>query len=269
MMELIEIYWLAIVTCVLFTVIVSYMGVHLVNRKQAINTIAQSQVTVLSILLGILFFHDEENSLVLIFSFLMTFISGFLFQKVFKSHREYKSQWMIGLYFAFLALGHTLTRVFPQLESHYHQSFQGDIITASNNSLYISLSIFIFVGVFFITKRRDHLQYSFDHSLGYRHKRDDLAFQVISSLVLSVGIFLTGAAYVIAFLILPSLLISIYARSYKEHRLLVIALAFFASLFGFLLSLKLSNLSTTPTMVLSIFGCYIIIVLIMKSLRLR
>ena len=248
MIEALEFYWPAVIVAILFALTLSYTGVHLVARKQALILIPQAQVTVISILVGILFFHEEENLVVMVFSFLMTFVSGIVLYRFSQSLKGFRAEWMLGLFFVLMAIGHSLTRFFPILESHFHQSFQGDIVTASNKSLLMA-SIIISFTILVLVKRFNKERFlSFELAIGKNQKQ--LIFNLIVSLILTIGVYLLGSAFSVSFLILPSLLIARFSKSYLNHITMVLMVSFLSSLSGFLLSLEFSFLATTPTMVL-------------------
>lgn len=263
MKEALEFYWLALIVTVIFSVVVSYMGAHLVARKQSIVLIPQSQVTVISILIGILLFHEEENFAVIAFSFVMTLLSGIGLHVFNQKIKLVKAEWMLATYFILMAIGHSLTRFFPSLESHFHQSFQGDIVTADQESLYISLFFIVVLGVILIKRYRVDRADSFEIGIGKTVK--NLGYQALTSLVLTLGVFLLGSAFTVGFLLIPSLLVSRFSKSYKEHLLYVFVLALINSTIGFLLSLEFTYLATIPTMILSLLITSIMLIAVKKS----
>lgn len=257
MKEALEIYWPALIVTIAFSCLISYLGIHLTARKQSVALIPQSQMTVIAILLGILFFHEQENLPILIFAFIITFFSGMGLQFLPDKLKQAQTEWLLGIYFILLALGHSLIRLSPHLESHFHHSFQGDIATASNSSLLGSFILITVLGfILFVTKKRDR-EKTFDIAIG--KKISTVFFHALTSLALTTGVFLLGSAFTIAFLILPSLLMSQFSSSYKKHLFYVALLSFLSSSLGFLLSLKFSTLSTTPTMTLSLVGVFLVL----------
>lgn len=225
-----------------------YAGAHLINRNKAIVLLPQTQMTVIGILLGILMIHEEENLGVMIVAFLITFLSGLVLQFMTRKIKSHFAEWMLGVYFILLAVGHLMTRGFPQLESHFHQSFEGDIVTATQNSLLFSGFFLLLASVYFIINRKKNLSMSFEIGIGQKKDKEYL-FAMVISLFLTIGVFLLGGAFTMGYLILPSLLISKVSKSYKEHIFLTILISLLSSVSGFLLSLKYSYLATTPTMI--------------------
>lgn len=248
MSDTLSLYWFSILTAMVFAAILSYLGIHLVTRREGLILLPQSQMTAIGILLGILIFDEVEGIIVLSFSVLTTFISGILLSKFLKKMKYSKETTLLVLFFILTGLGHFMIRFFPTLESHFHHGFEGDIVTASSLSLRIALGILILCGSLLILRRNQDKAQSFQVALGSDVR--SWVFPLIVALCLTLGVFLLGGSLTMSLMLVPTIILGRTSHSLKAHTLEVITTSIISAFIGFILSLFHTSFATTSSIVL-------------------
>ena len=172
-------------------------------------------------------------------------------------------------------MSYWLVSFFPALESHFSQAFFGDIVTISGNTLWVSSGVSALVLTVLLVGWKRFSDQSFTISIMSGTPPDNrfalLVFRTLSLLLIVTSIYAMGFLFTIAFLLLPTVMLSsTRVPSIKRHFVLICVAAISGFSAGFLLSLHFDRISTVPTIVLTtglLSALYLALAWLRPSLR--
>ncbi len=266
MMELLGLYQNLFPLLILSSILLGFVGFHLAPRAQGIKTLMLTQLSLFGVMIGFLI-RDGLHSIGPFFYYLIPYMSGVLLALGFGQliERQKKTRGEIFYLIFFLiaqAACQILQSLFPGLESHYSQIYQGDIVTISGLELGISTALMASAAVFYAFFHRLYLKRSFERELfgsesgvgkGHDH------FEIFSVCLIVLSLSSIGTLYTMSFLLIPSLLISLQTQGLRQSLIMIAICTFISAPAGFSLSLAFDRLSTVPAMIFFlVFSCLLL-----------
>ncbi len=260
-MELLEVYYSAILVGALMAAVLSILGAHLASRDKALQSLTISQAATTGVLAGVVLSGGELVDALdsylpplgaLVFA---TLVFG-LSEKALSLKRSGRGNVLIAVFTSLLALGYGIIAYFPQLESHMAQAFFGDLVTLSGAELWTTGIVAGFGILFFLFRTRTILDESF--SLAIFGPNDVLSksstsaftFNAMALLIISVSVYGLGLLYTIAALFIPTVVFSFVSRSNaRTHLAYCASVSTIATIVGFSLSLTATRVPTVPAIV--------------------
>lgn len=259
MMELLTLYWEAILCSALAAMALSWLGIHLTTRDLALQSLALSQGTTLAAVIGaaLVGFYSPQWWWVYLMAICGGVLVSFVSASLITSKRlASPNTYLLSLYMLLLAATYWVISYFPSLESHLSQAFMGDLVTLAGGRMAL-LALVSLVGVVMLGLRHRSLsQASVREALfGQAFKGEPkVLFVTLSLLLVVTSIFTLGLLFTISFLFFPTLAFAWKGQgTLRRHHLEVTLLAPVAAVAGFVVSLSGERLSTVPTIVMTLF----------------
>lgn len=265
---LIEIYWPTLVALTLASFLLSQIGAHIACRNQSLQVFCLSQASISGVLLALLLslslsgseelhtFVENAHWLPSVSSVAVASLVGWFLSKLTEDKPASISPFYIAAFALITAFNAMISRVFPSLESHFTQAFFGDLIALSSELiLAISLSS-LAIGYIYLKNWRRFASESFEIAyFGFSQTRTltSRLLPLFAITFICISVQSMGLMASLAFLFLPTVILNFFnLRKVHEHLLFAGLLSTSASFIGFILSLALPELPTTPTITLSI-----------------
>jgi ABC-type Mn2+/Zn2+ transport system permease subunit len=279
MIELLPLYLGAIVSGLLCATALALLGCHLVSRNQSLQCLVISQAATVGVLAGAALNFGSAavsaNELPLITGLLFASLTALVSDRLASGRAATESGIHLALFSLLLAMSYWLVSFFPALESHFSQAFFGDIVTISGNTLWVSSGVSALVLTVLLIGWKRFSDQSFTISIMSGTPPDNrfalLVFRTLSLLLIVTSIYAMGFLFTIAFLLLPTVMLSsTRVPSIKRHFVLICVAAISGFSAGFLLSLHFDRISTVPTIVLTtglLSALYLALAWLRPSLR--
>jgi ABC-type Mn2+/Zn2+ transport system permease subunit len=250
---------------ILSTIMLSYLGVYITLRKVVFVGISLAQIATCGYIFGFLINFNPYFT-----SFIFSLIGVFLFSSDIHSEKIPKDAIIALTYVISLCLSMLFIAKSAKAETYLFNVFSGDILTIQPQDVYLTIIIFI---LFFISQLLFHRQFnfvSFDPETaevyGYNRFLWDFIFYSVLSLVFITTINTTGVVFSFGFIVIPALFSILTFNKIKKIFLFSCISSIFSCIIGIVLS-YIFDLPTGPTIILSLFCLWMIIVLISKVLR--
>lgn len=258
MIELILLYKWVFLLLVISSLCLSQIGVHLVARQQSLNALMLTQVSTFGVLLGMLFndhlFHFDSLDFLfpLIIGLLLTVIVTFVVERL---RGNFSETFFLIIFLLFMALSYWVCSYFPGLDSHHADSFFGDIVTIQGTELVLSIFGFFLGAIYLFTRRRSLLNQSFEIEVfGKQQSRVGTdSLWVVSLLIMVLGIFSLGLLYTLSFMLMAPVLLAYLSKSLRRYLITLSIFSALSAVFGFVISLHFTRMSTAPTIVICLF----------------
>lgn len=215
--------------CLVLTGIHCYLGLHVLARGVIFVDLSLAQVAALGATATLAFGFDHESPAVYIFSLLATFLAASLFALARKQEKKFSQEAIIGIVYA---LGSASVILFVNRMAHGAEHIKdlliGQILWVSWSDVLKTAVIYSGVGLVHYIFRHQLLAASF-HS-GKAESRWDFLFYALFGVVITSSVHVAGVLQVFAFLIVPSLIGTLFFKTIKSRLI-------FGWTFGMLLSL--------------------------------
>ena len=269
-MSVFEILLPAFVAGLVVTGMLSYLGVHVVERGVIFVDLSLAQIAALGTTVGVLAGYDVHSSMGYVFSlgFALCGAAVFALSRVHRSTRI-PQEAIIGIAYAVAAAASILTmsKVTGETE-HLKEMLVGNILSVSWRELARTAGLFAIVGIFHFALRRKFLLISLDEPEAERRGLSvrlwDFLFYGSFGLVVTLAVPIAGVLLVFSYLIVPSVAAMLYADSIGKRLAIGWSMGTIVSALGVFLSLKL-DLPTGATIVCT-FGLVLIIMAAVRPL---
>jgi ABC-type Mn2+/Zn2+ transport system permease subunit len=274
MIELLSLYQNLFPLLIISSVLLGFVGFHLAPRAQGIKTLMLTQLSLFGVMIGFLI-RDEFHNVGPFFYYLIPYLAGVgtalgLGQLI---ERQKKSRGEI-FYLVFFLIAQAacqiLQSLFPGLESHYSQIYQGDIVTISGLELGISTGLMASAAVFYAFFHRQYLKRSFERELfGSESRASETRdhFEIFSVCLIVLSLSSIGTLYTMSFLLIPSLLIALQTQGLRQSLFMIALCTLISAPAGFTLSLGFERLSTVPAMIFFLVLCCLILPYLAKAIK--
>jgi ABC-type Mn2+/Zn2+ transport system permease subunit len=252
---------------ILSSIMLSYLGVYITLRRVVFVGISLAQIATCGYIFGFLINFNPNLT-----SFIFSLIGVFLFSSNIHSEKIPKDAIIALTYVISLCLSMLFMAKSVKAETHLLNVFSGDILTIQPQDVCLTVIIFI---LFLISQLLFHRQFnfvSFDPETAevYGHRRFlwDFIFYSVLSLVFITTINTTGVVFSFGFIVIPALFSILAFDKIKKIFLFSCISSVFSCIAGIVLS-YMFDLPAGPTIILSLFFLWVIVVLVSKILRNR
>ncbi len=251
---------------ILSSVMLSYLGVYITLRRVVFVGISLAQVATCGYIFGFLI-----NLNPYLTSFIFSLVGVFLFSSDIYSEKIPKDAIIAVAYIISLSLSMLFIAKSAKAETHLFNVFSGDILTIQPQEVYLTVVIFI---LFFISQVLFHKQFnfvSFDPETaevyGYNKFLWNFVFYSILSLVFITTINTTGVIFSFGFIVIPAMFSLLVFNKIKKIFLFCCISSIFSCIIGIVWS-YMFDFPTGPTIILSLFCLWLVVLSITKILKL-
>jgi zinc/manganese transport system permease protein len=200
----------AFVAGLVLTGMLSYLGVHVVERGVIFVDLSLAQIAALGTTIGVLFGHDMHSGASYLFSLAFTFLGAavFAFSRV---HRKTRipQEAIIGIAYAVAAAAAILAMSKATGETeHLKEMLVGNILSVSWTEIAEMAGLFVVVGLFHWFARKKFLLISLDEAEAERQGLSvrfwDFLFYVSFGFVVTSSVVVAGVLLVFSYLIVPA-----------------------------------------------------------------
>ncbi len=267
MIELFAVYQYAFLLCLVAGVLLSFLGAHLVTRKESLQVLALAQAALVGNLVGRLAFSEKLQEIgVLVFSLIFFIIFKLLFIYSKRIMRSSKETFFVVTYLSLISISYLLISIFPGLEGHMAVSFFGDIVSLPvERSIVITIILFVLLIIMLLMRRR-LLRGSFEKAV-LGSKKIELSEELLFALIFVISLYSFGFLFTVSTIIFPTVLIGSKGRSLGQIITIMLIVTGVSSMLGLGGSIWLERLSTVPTQVLTLLVFLVVIGLVLQTQR--
>ena len=220
-----EVMFWPIVACVLLPWLLVYLGLHVVQRGIIFIDIAMAQMASLGICLAVLFHLDLQGWATFGIALGFTLIGGAIFSVTGKRSSQIPQEAVIGIsYVVAAAAAVLLLSRAAEGDEEIKNMLVGNILLVTPHEVWKCFALFVAVGVFHFSLRRNFLLVSFDrdgaYQKGLRVRWWDFLFYAVFGLVVTSFVRIAGVLLVFSYLIVPAVC-GINLATRISHRLLI------------------------------------------------
>src|SRR5437773_5648371 len=220
-----EVMFWPIVACVLLPWLLVYLGLHVVRRGIIFIDIAMAQMASLGICLAVLFHLDLQGCASFGIALGFTLIGGAIFSLTGKRSSQIPQEAVIGIsYVVAAAAAVLLLSRAAEGDEEIKNMLVGNILLVTPHEVWKCFALFVAVGVFHFSLRRNFLLVSFDRDAAYqkglRVRWWDFLFYAVFGLVVTSFVRIAGVLLVFSYLIVPAVC-GINLATRISHRLLI------------------------------------------------
>ncbi len=207
-----------------------YLGLHVLERGIIFVDLSLAQVAAFGIALGLLLGFETHSTAVYFFSLFMTFIASGIFALSRRHESIFPQEAVIGIMFALSSaavvvlaekMAHGLEYVKDLLAGQILWVTWGDVLRTAGH-------IYTFVGVIHYVYRRQFIEASFNKK-AEKTMFWDFMFYILFGVVITSSVSIAGVLQVFSYLIVPSLVSTLFYKTIKAR-------LFFGWAFGFIVS---------------------------------
>lgn len=254
---IVEFLWAPLLACLVLTGIHVYLGLHVLARGVIFVDLALAQVAALGISVAFLAGHSIQSDAAYWYALVFTVGGALLFAVSRTQRAPIPQEAIIGIVYAVSAAAAVLVidRA-PQGGEHIKQLLVGSILTVSPREVGALAVLYAAVGAVHWVVRRPLLEISLDaagaRERGRRVRAWDFLFYASFGLVVTSSVRMAGVLLVFCYLIVPSTVGALLARTVGARLLIGWGFGVSVSVLGLLAS-YLSDLPTGATVVVT-FG---------------
>ncbi|MCX6128902.1 MAG: metal ABC transporter permease [Proteobacteria bacterium] len=224
------------VMCFILAGIHCYLGLHVLARGVIFVDLSLAQVAAFGATLALLFGYEHGSIQTYFFSLFSTFLAASLFALAKKKERYFSQEAIIGIVYAFgsAAVVLLVDRMAHGAE-HIKELLVGQILWVTWPEVLKTAAIYSAVGGVHYVFRRQLLEASFK---GAEHVKAiwDFLFYALFGVVITSSVSIAGVLQVFAYLIVPSILSTLFFKTIKARLLFGWGLAILLSIVGMGLS---------------------------------
>src|SRR5438067_3031586 len=220
-----EVMFWPIVACVLLPWLLVYLGLHVVQRGIIFVDIAMAQMASLGICVALLFRLDLHGWSTFVIALGFTLLGGAIFSLTGKRSSQIPQEAVIGIsYVVAAAAAVLLLSRAAEGDEEIKNMLVGNILLVTPHEVWKCFALFVAVGVFHFSLRRNFLLVSFDRDAAYqkglRVRWWDFLFYAVFGLVVTSFVRIAGVLLVFSYLIVPAVC-GINLATKISHRLLI------------------------------------------------
>jgi zinc/manganese transport system permease protein len=264
---------LPIVLGVILTGILSYLGIHIVQREVIFVDLALAQIAALGAAMGVLFGLESHGLQAYGASLLFVLLGAALFAFTKMKQQDVPREAVIGITYAVAAAASVLAfNKAPGAAEKIQDMLLGNILFASPRDVVTVLVVSVVVGAFHLLFRRNFARISEDpHRAaegGLSLALWDFLFYASLGLVVVSAVQVVGILLVFTYLIIPAVCAMLLRRSLSARTAMAWVLGALGTLLGVYLSVLL-DLPTGATMVCTFAGVLALVAVLRIALRRR
>lgn len=239
-MNIVSMLALPLVACLMMTVILSYLGLHVIKREVIFIDIAVAQVAALGAIIAHMQFHVHGDSLAALSCAIgATLLVALFFAAVRRYITQLPIEATIGITYALVAAG-ALFMIGKSSAGHTHiqEMLAGSLLWVDARALGWSALAFILAGIGFFLCRKPFQNISDNYESAVESGKSvilwDFLFYALCGIVITFAVRLAGVVVVFCFLIIPAALAALFAESWKIRLMIAWVVGAIASITGLL-----------------------------------
>lgn len=264
MTELITTFGLPLLACLLMTVILSYLGLHVLKREIIFIDIAVAQTAALGVIIAHLFFHiHADEPLASVFAFGSTLITALFFAVIRRKITTLPIEATIGITYAIVSAG-ALFIIGKSNSGHSHiqQMLSGSLLWVNAGDIVWSTIAFAFAGICFRLCDRQFQKVSDNYekaaASGMNVVGLDFLFYALCGIVITAAVRIAGVVVVFCFLIIPATISAMFSSRSGIRLIIAWTAGILSSLCGFIFC---AALDFSAGVSVSLMLCLVLIVL--------
>ena len=270
MNDLLTIMWLPFLTCLVLSTILGYLGMHVLARGIIFVDLALAQFAALGATLAILLHLEPEDPRAYGLSLAFTIVGAIVFSlSRMREHAIPQEAW-IGVSWAVASSAAILAvSTAPHGAEHLEATLVGSILWVTRAQVLQAVGIYVLVGIFHWVYRKRFFAISFDPDGVVAQRMSlrwwDFLFYASFGFVVTSAVRIAGVLLVFSFLIVPSIVGALFARSVRARLVFAWAFGWLVSTVGCLISYK-GDLPTGAAVVCT-FGAALLVAMSVFRLR--
>jgi zinc/manganese transport system permease protein len=226
------------VMCLILAVIHCYLGLHVLARGVIFVDLSLAQVASFGATLAMIWTGEHETSMSYFVSLGATFLAAGLFALARKYEKKFPQEAVIGIVYALASAAVVLVvdRLAHGAE-HLKEALVGQVLWVSWHDVVKTLLIYSVVGVVHFIFRKQFIRASQNHQEGSWFW--DFLFYALFGVVITSSTHIAGVLMVFSFLIVPSLLGSVFFQTIRGRLLFGWILSSILSVLGMYVSYTL------------------------------
>lgn len=246
---------LPFLACVLMTMVLGYLGLHVLRRDIVFVDIAMAQIVAVGAIgAHLLFDAEHESALAYLCAFGLAVVAAAFYASTRRRVLDISTEAVIGVSYAIAAAAALfLLGVAPGGHVHAQHMLAGSLLWASRNDLLASGAAFLAVGICFFLLRRPFERISDDYRGairdGVRVVWWDFLFYTLIGVVITFAVRTGGVVVVFCLLIIPASVAVLFSSRLLPRLVLAWAVGIAGSLLGLLFAQRL-DFSVGPSVAL-------------------
>ena len=270
MNDLLTIMWLPFLACLVLATILGYLGMHVLARGIIFVDLALAQFAALGATLAILFHLEPEDPRAYGLSLAFTIVGAVVFSLSRMRERAIPQEAWIGVSWAVASSAAILAvSTSPHGAEHLEATLVGSILWVTPGQVMQAAVIYALVGLFHWIFRQRFFAISFDPdglvARGMSLRWWDFLFYASFGFVVTSAVRIAGVLLVFSFLIVPSIVGTLFAGSVRGRLLLAWVFGWLVSTVGCLVSYR-ADLPTGAAVVCT-FGAVLLVAIAVQRLR--
>lgn len=241
MEDVLHIYLLPFIICILISSILGYIGIHVIKREIIFIDIAIAQIAILGNIIGHLILGMREGSISIYIFSIICVIAASIFLSLIKQRIKVISlEAVIGILYALSAAG-ALLLIGKSTEGHVHvkRMMSGNILWVTKNDIILCSITFLIGGMilFLFRKRFQNISAVYQNECVSKEVfLWDIIFYSICGVIITFAVMVAGVAIVFCFLIFPALTSMLYINNWKFQVIILGIINFLSIIFGIIFS---------------------------------
>lgn len=256
-----------LVMCFVLVGIHCYLGLHVLARGVIFVDLALAQVAALGTTLAFLWGHEHDSSSSYIISLLATFFAAYFFSLANRFSKKISLEAIIGITYAFSAACVVLLiDKMSHGSEHLKYALVGQIMWVSWQDVSRTAIIYLVVSLVHFIFRQKFIENSFT-------KKDnptpfwDFLFYALFGIVITSSVHVSGVLLVFSFLIVPSIMATLFFETMKARLFFGWVLGFTLCILGMYLSYRLD--SPPGALLVVVFTVVPILTIFLKGIAFR
>jgi len=273
MPPIIQILGLPFLACFLMSLILGYLGTHVLKREVIFIDIALAQMAAVgSIAAHTIFKAHGDSALVYVCSFGCVLLAAGFYAFVRSRINQISIEAVIGISYAIAAATALfLLGIAPGGHQHIQHILSGSLLWMRWEQIIVSLAVFSVIGFCFYVTRKPIASISNSYQKGTAKSLStvfwDFAFYVLLGVVITLSVEMAGIVVVFAFLIIPATISAIFRLHLHLQMIVIWVVAILASLIGLLFAYYF-DFSVGPAVVLAL-GVELVVVSLCRQAMAR
>jgi zinc/manganese transport system permease protein len=258
---------------VILTIILAYLGIHIVQREVIFVDLALAQIAALGAAVGVLSGLESHGIQAYGASLVFVLLGAALFASTKMKAQDVPREAVIGITYAAAAAASVLAfNKAPGAAEKIQHMLLGNILFASTRDVGLVIAVSVVVGAFHLIFRRNFLLVSQDPDQAAQRGLSlavwDFLFYASLGLVVVSAVGVVGILLVFAYLIIPAVCAMLLRRSMSARIAVAWVLGTIGTFLGIYLSVVL-DLPTGATMVCTFAGVLVLVAVIRTARRFR
>jgi zinc/manganese transport system permease protein len=256
MEQMLELMAAPFAACVVLVGIHAYLGMHVIQRKIIFVDLALAQIAALGATFGYLLGIGPHERGAYFFSLGFAIVGAALFAMTRMRHERIPQEAIIGIvYVVALASAILVADRAPEGAEHIKETLVGTILWVRWPTILKTAIIYGLVGLLHFALRARFLQISFHPERAYAESRYvrlwDFVFYVTFAFVITSSVAIAGVLVVFSFLVIPSVIATLFARTIAARLAVGWSVGILACLIGMVGSYRF-DVPSGPSVVVSL-----------------